>query len=93
MKRYAIAIYRANGNYSAHVIDVDGVIASGKTVQETAENMRQALEFHLEAMADYGEAIPEPEVIIDYVDVEVPVAAKAKPTRKRAAKKVAAKAK
>ena len=78
MKKYAIAIYKANGNYSAHVLDVDGCIATGDTVEETVANMREALEFHFEGMAEDGEAIPEPEVIIEYVDVEVPQPAKAK---------------
>jgi predicted RNase H-like HicB family nuclease len=72
MKKYAIAIYKANGNYSAHVLDVDGSIASGGTVEETVANMKDALEFHFEGMAEDGEPIPEPEVIIEYVDVEVP---------------------
>jgi len=78
MKRYAIAVYKANGNYSAHVLDVDGCIATGDTVEETVANMRDALEFHFEGMAEDGEAIPDPEVIIGYVDVKVPQAAKRK---------------
>ena len=78
MKKFAIAIYKANGNYSAHVLDVDGCIATGKTVEETVANMREALEFHLEGMAEGGESIPEPAVIIEYVDVNAPEAAKRK---------------
>jgi predicted RNase H-like HicB family nuclease len=72
MKRFAIAIYKANGNYSAHVLDVDGCVATGNTVEETLANMRDALAFHLEALAEDGDPIPEPEVLIDYVEVEVP---------------------
>ena len=78
MAKYAIAIYNAGGNYSAHVIDVDGCVATGKTVDETIANMRDALEFHLEGMAEDGDPIPEPEVIIEYVDVKVPEPAKRK---------------
>jgi predicted RNase H-like HicB family nuclease len=78
MKKYAIAIYKANGNYSAHVLDVDGCVATGKTVEETVTNMREALEFHFEGMAEDGESIPQPEVIIEYVDVKIPEAAKRK---------------
>jgi predicted RNase H-like HicB family nuclease len=78
MKRYAIAIYKANGNYSAHVLDVDGCIASGRTVEETVANMKDALEFHFEGMAEDGELIPEPEVIIEYVEVNAPQPAKTK---------------
>lgn len=77
-ERYAIAVYKANSNYSAHVIDVDGVIASGRTVEETIANMQDALQFHFEGMAEGGEPIPVPEVIIGYVDVKVPTSAKRK---------------
>jgi predicted RNase H-like HicB family nuclease len=78
MKRYAIAVYKANGNYSAHVIDVDGVVASGRTEEEAIANMRDALEFHFEGMARDGEEIPEPEVSIHYVEVNLPSAVKRK---------------
>jgi len=77
-ERYAIAVYKANGNYSAHVIDVDGVIASGRTVEEAVANLQDALEFHFEGMAEGNEPIPVPEVIIEYVDVKIPTAAKRK---------------
>ena len=89
MKRYAILIYKAGNNYSAHVPDVDGCIASGSTIEEAAANLRDALEFHFEAMAEHGETIPEPEAIVEYIEVEVPT--KPKPaSRSRAGKKVAA---
>ncbi len=78
MKRYAIAIYKANSNYSAHVLDIDGCVATGSTVQEAISNMREALEFHFEAMAEDGEAIPEPAAFVDYVEVDVPEPAKRK---------------
>ena len=78
MKRYAIAIYMANGNYSAHVLDVDGCIATGDTIEETVVNMREALEFHFEGMAEDSEAIPEPAAIVDYVEVKIPRPAKRK---------------
>ena len=78
MKRYAVAVYKANGNYSAHVLDVDGVIATGRTVEETVANIREALEFHFEGMTEDGEPIPEPEVVIDYVEVNLPQSTKRK---------------
>jgi predicted RNase H-like HicB family nuclease len=78
MKRYAIAIYKANGNYSAHVLDVDGCIATGDTIEETVANMRDALEFHFEGMAEDGDPIPEPEVIIEYIEVNIPENARRK---------------
>lgn len=78
MKRYAIAIYKANGNYSAHVLDADGCIATGRTIDETITNMREALEFHFEGMAEDGEAIPEPAAIVDYIEISIPGPVKGK---------------
>ena len=78
MTRYAIVIYKANGTYSAHVIDVDGCIATGRTIEETKANMRDALEFHFEGMIENRETIPEPGAIVEYVEVELPTPAKAK---------------
>jgi len=82
--KYAIVIHKANGNYSAHAPDIDGCIVTGKTVAETAANMKEALEFHFEAMNEDGEVIPEPETAVEYVDVDVQ--SPAKPRHKAKAK-------
>ena len=74
MARYAIVIEKAKRNYSAYAPDVPGCIAAGKTLKETRQLMREALELHFEAMAEDGEAIPAPTSAVDYVDVAVPAA-------------------
>ena len=48
------------GNYGAYVPDVLGCVSTGQTVEETERNIREALEFHFEGMAEDGERIPEP---------------------------------
>ena len=74
MTRYAIVIEKAKRNYSAYAPDVPGCIAAGKTLKEVRRLMREALEFHFEAMAEDGKAIPAPTSCVEYVDVAVPVA-------------------
>lgn len=69
--RYAVVIEKAKRNYSAYIPDVPGCIATGKTVQETLSNMREALEFHFEGMREDGDKIPDPETLVDYIDVGV----------------------
>ena len=69
MKRYAIIIEKANGNYSAYAPDLPGCVATGKTVAETICEMREAIEFHLEGMRLAGESIPEPTSAVEYVEV------------------------
>jgi predicted RNase H-like HicB family nuclease len=70
MKRYAIIIEKADGNYSAYAPDLPGCIATGDTVAETVREMRDAIEFHLEGMRRSGEPIPEPTSAVEYVEVE-----------------------
>jgi predicted RNase H-like HicB family nuclease len=58
--RYLVVIEKGDRNYSAFSPDVPGCIATGKSVEDTLDSMRSALEFHLEGMAENGEAIPKP---------------------------------
>lgn len=78
MKRYAIVISKANGNFSAHAPDVDGCVATGRTVDETKREMGEALAFRFESMVQDGDPIPEPTTVIDYIEVEVPSSTKRK---------------
>lgn len=38
---------------------------------ETKRNIREAMELHLEAMAEVGEAIPEPSTDVDFVELQI----------------------
>lgn len=58
--RYLVVAEKSPRNYSAYSPDVPGCIATGRTLDETIENMRDALEGHLEVMADHGDPTPEP---------------------------------
>ena len=73
MKRYAVVVERGAGNMSAFVPDLPGCITTGKTLEEIAHNIREAIELHLEGMAEDGEAIPEPSTLV--LEIEVPFAA------------------
>ncbi|HVY63785.1 MAG TPA: type II toxin-antitoxin system HicB family antitoxin [Gammaproteobacteria bacterium] len=67
--RYAIVIEQADANYSAYVPDLPGCVATGATVAETEQAIREAIEFHLEGLRDDGEPIPPPTSRVDYVEV------------------------
>jgi predicted RNase H-like HicB family nuclease len=67
--RYAVVIEKAKRNCSAYIPDVPGCVATGKTVQQTLSNLREALEFHFEGMREDGDKIPDPETLVDYIDV------------------------
>ena len=73
MKKYAVVIERGPNNLSAYVPDLPGCITTGKSVEEIARNIREAIELHLEGMAEDGEPIPEPKTLT--LEIEVPFAA------------------
>ena len=67
--RYAVVIETAGSNYSAYVPDLPGCVATGMTLAETEQAIREAIEFHLEGMRDDGTPIPPPSSRVDYVEV------------------------
>ena len=66
--KYLVIIEKGKINYSAYSPDVSGCIATGKSVEEALENMREALEFHFEAMIEDGEQIPAPKSLNYYIE-------------------------
>jgi len=67
--KYAIVIEKAENNYSAYVPDLPGCIATGATMEEVEQQIREAIEFHLDGMKEDGEPIPPPSSHVEYVDV------------------------
>jgi predicted RNase H-like HicB family nuclease len=75
---YAIVIEKVDKNYSAYCPDVPGCVTTGDTLEEVRNNMRSALEFHLEGIAEDGEAPPVPTSVVEYIEVNQPRPAKAR---------------
>ena len=67
--KYAVVIEKAQNNYAAYVPDLDGCIATGKTIEETERMIQKAIELHLRAMKEIGEPIPEPTSLAREVEV------------------------
>ena len=67
--RYAIVIEKAESNYAAYVPDLPGCITTGKTIEETEEEIRGAIDLHLRGMREDGLPIPEPSSSVDYVEI------------------------
>ena len=60
---YAVVLEWAGGNYSAYVPDLPGCISAGRTVEEAARNIREAIELHLEGIIEDGEPVPPPQTV------------------------------
>ena len=67
--RYAIAIEKGEGHFSAYVPDLPGCVAMGTTTEEVESNIREAIEFHVEGMRWDGTPIPPPASRVEYVDI------------------------
>jgi predicted RNase H-like HicB family nuclease len=67
--RYAVVIEKAEGNYSAYVPDLPGCVATATTVAELEEQIKEAIEFHLEGLRQDGSEIPQPSSQVEYVEV------------------------
>ena len=67
--RYAIVIEKAENNYAAYVPDLPGCVATGETIEETEQQIREAIDLHLKGMREDGLPIPEPSSSVDYVDI------------------------
>jgi predicted RNase H-like HicB family nuclease len=67
--RYLVIIEESETGYGAYCPDLDGCIATGKTLQEAEATMREAVEFHIETLKADGSDIPAPSSYVTYVEV------------------------
>jgi predicted RNase H-like HicB family nuclease len=70
MRRFAVVFEKAESNWAAYVPDLPGCITTGSTLEETKLNIREAIELHLEAMLEVGQAIPVPTSDVDFVELQ-----------------------
>jgi predicted RNase H-like HicB family nuclease len=71
MTKFLVVIEKANGNYSAYSPDLPGCIATGHSVDETKENMKIAMEMHLQGLVEDHLPFPQPNALAEYVGVNV----------------------
>jgi predicted RNase H-like HicB family nuclease len=70
VKHYAVVIERVpDSNYCASVPDLPGCVSTGDSMEEVRQNIREAIEFHLDGMREDGEPIPEPTTEVEYAEV------------------------
>ncbi len=69
MKGYTVIIEPAGDNYSAYVPDLPGCVATGKTIEETRSQIREAIAFHIEGLLEDNLPVPPPETIAELVEI------------------------
>jgi predicted RNase H-like HicB family nuclease len=69
MQRYLIVLEPTPTGFAAYSPDLAGCVATGGTRFEVEENMRQAIELHLEGLREDGEPVPSGGTIATYVEL------------------------
>ena len=62
MTSYTVIYEWGERNWSAYVPDLPGCIATGETRELVENQIREAIEFHLEGLLERGEAAPRPTI-------------------------------
>ncbi len=69
MYRFLIVIEKAGKNFSAYSPDLPGCVATGKTREETARNMHEAIEMHVQGMIEDKIRVPQSHSFAEYIAV------------------------
>lgn len=67
--KYLIVIEEAVNGYSAYSPDLPGCVATGPTLEKTEENMRDAIEFHVDGLRAEGLEVPPATTRSSYVEI------------------------
>jgi predicted RNase H-like HicB family nuclease len=67
--KYAVLFEQAENNWAAYVPDLPGCMTTGKTLEETEINIREAIEGHFITMRDYGDPVPQPTSVAKEVEI------------------------
>ena len=67
--RYAVVIEKSKAGYSAYVPDLPGCVATGPSVAEAENAIRDAIQFHIAGLRQDGIPVPAAASRVDYVEV------------------------
>ena len=70
--KYAVVFEKSATGYGAYVPDLPGCVTVGDSLEEAEQNIREAIEGHLEVMRDHGELVPEPTTTVQEIAVDIP---------------------
>jgi len=58
--RYMVVLEHSETSWGAHVPDLPGCVAVGETREEVLKLIREAVEFHIQGLAENGQPVPHP---------------------------------
>ena len=69
MHRFRIVIENAGKNYSAYSPDLPGCVATGRTKEQTAKNIHEAIELHIKGLKEDRLPIPKSRSSAEYIAI------------------------
>jgi len=66
---YLVVIEKGENSFGAYIPDLPGCAVVGETREEALQLMREAVDLHVSAMREKGDALPEPASSTEYVQV------------------------
>ena len=68
--QYAVIMEAGEQNYGAYVPDLPCCIATGKTLDEVKQVIREAIAFHIEGLREDGIPVPPPTSLCEYIELQ-----------------------
>ena len=69
MHRFLIVIEKADGNYSAYSPDLAGCVATGKTRDQVARSMHEAIDMHVRGLLEDKLPVPQSHSFAEYIAI------------------------
>jgi predicted RNase H-like HicB family nuclease len=67
--KFAVIFEKAETNWAAYVPDLPGCVTTGRTLEETERNIREAISGHLQTLREFGEPVPEATSVAKEVEI------------------------
>jgi predicted RNase H-like HicB family nuclease len=71
-QKYAVVFEQGENNWAAYVPDLPGCITTGRTLEETEGNIREAIQGHLATLREFGDPIPPPTCVAKEIEIPTP---------------------
>ena len=68
-KKFAVIFEQAETNWAAYVPDLPGCVTTGRTLEETERNIREAISGHLQTLREFGEPVREATTVAKEVEI------------------------
>ncbi len=67
--KHTVLFEQAENNWAAYVPDLPGCMTTGKTLEATGINIREAIERHLRTLRNFGDSIPQPTSVAKEIEI------------------------